>query len=40
MYFKDPNKRVFNVNFGDTRIISGIDTVAKVGTFNGLTLLI
>jgi len=33
MYFNEPNKRIFNILFGDTRVVQDIDIFAKVGKF-------
>ena len=31
MYLREPNKRVFNIKFGERTVIQGLDVVAKVG---------
>lgn len=31
MYFKSANKRVFNIKFGNRRVLEGIDVVSKAG---------
>lgn len=31
LYFKQANKRVMNINFGETQVLKGLDVVAKVG---------
>lgn len=31
MYFRFANKRVFNIKFGNKRVLEGIDVVAKAG---------
>lgn len=33
MYFREPNKRVFNIKFGERTVIQGLDVVARVGPF-------
>lgn len=33
MYFDKPNKRVFNVKFGDHVVVKDLDIVAKAGKF-------
>jgi Malectin domain len=33
MYFKEPNKRVFNVKLGSCTVLRNVDCVAKVGPF-------
>ena len=33
MYFREPNKRVFNVKIGEKVVIKELDTVQKVGPF-------
>jgi hypothetical protein len=33
MYFKENNKRVFNIKFGESRVVDKLDVVAKVGRY-------
>ena len=33
MYFKEKGKRVFNINFGNRRVVDKLDIFAKVGRY-------
>ena len=33
MYFKEKNRRVFHIKFGESRVVQSLDVVDKVGRF-------
>lgn len=33
MYFKEKGKRVFNIKFGEKRVVESLDIVEKVGRY-------